>query len=629
MFELNTSLSLNKVLCSFILIFTFLLPTDGYSQCYPDTSRPKARCRNVTVYLDTTGQAGVHPLQVDNGSYDNCNEWYLILKHPCYFCSDIGNQNITLWVQDRAGNTSSCTSILTVRDTSRPKLTLKSNLAVSIQPTVAKVTVTAQQVINSVSDNCTSASKMTYGLRKVGQGTGFPATSSLTFTCADTGKQVLEVWVRDSSGNVVSNTANIQVTDPNKVCTPVIIITPAIIGGIKTEIGKPIVAKVTLSGGSAPAPTIIKTSDYNFSNLQKGGTFTVTASRDTDWINGVTSFDIALITRHILEIAPFDSQYKVIAADSDRDGYVDATDILLLRRLILRQINVLPNNTSWRFIPKNVQLPAPPSAPPTNIPELLSYTNLQDTIRNADFVAIKIGDVNNTAQNFTSNTLQVRGAGLTLSLEDKHLEAHKTYTLDVKLADADAIAFQTTLNFDKTKLRLLNIEGLDLKDFNTSNFAIFNEEGKATLSWNGDNLKNNKNNTLLRLTIQTEKECQLSQSLYNSSDLTPSAAFGELGEAASVRWEYALASSDFALLPNAPNPFSSETTIRFRLPFASDAELTIFDETGRIVKNIKRSFTKGYNELPLQFDTPSVSGVYYYTLKTPTHSATERMVILR
>lgn len=628
MLETNTSFRFQKAILGFLFFSYFILPSDLSAQCFQDTTRPKARCRNVTVYLDTTGQAGVSPLQVDNGSTDNCNEWYLILNHPCYFCSDIGNQNITLYVQDRAGNKSSCTSILTVRDTTKPKLTVKTSLAAPLVTSTAKVTVTAQQLVNSLTDNCTDAKKMSLGIRKVGQGTGFPLTTSLTFTCADTGKQVLELWAKDSTGNAVSRTTTIQITDPNRVCAPIINVSPSIIGGIRTELGKAITAQVTLSGGNAPAPTIIKTSDYNFSNLLKGGNFTLTAIRDTDWINGLTTFDVALITRHILEIAPFDSPYKVIAADVDRDGYVDATDILLLRKLVLRQLSRITTNTSWRFVPKNVTLPAAPSSPPSNLSEALNYSNLQDTIRNADFVAIKTGDVNNTASNFISNTIQTRQVGLKFLTENKTLEAGKTYEIDVTLAEADAIAFQMTLNFNKNNLKLLNIQSSDLKDFSTSNYAIFDEKGMATVSWNGNNLNAFKHNNVLKLALKAEKNCSLSESLFASSDLTPAEAYTETGEASNIRWEYS-GTSDFAILPNTPNPFTSETTIRFRLPADDEVNITIIDEIGRTIKSIKRSFSKGYNELPLNFDTPSVSGIYYYTLKTATHSATERMVITK
>ena len=193
MLKANTlkSYTLSFILPTFFLI-SILLPEFLHAQCNPDTTRPIARCRNTTIYLDSTGQVGLNPLQINNGSTDNCNEWYLILNHPCFFCYDIGNKNVTLFVQDKAGNKSNCTAVVTIRDTTRPKLTVKTNVNVNL--TNSKTTVVAQQLVASASDNCSDLSKIQFGIRKTGQGTGFPTTSSLTFSCVDTGKQNVEIW---------------------------------------------------------------------------------------------------------------------------------------------------------------------------------------------------------------------------------------------------------------------------------------------------------------------------------------------------------------------------------------------------------------------------------------------------
>ena len=618
-----------------LFFLSFLLPNTLHAQCNPDVTPPVARCRNTTIYLDTTGQVGLNPLQVNNGSVDNCNEWYLILDHPCFFCSDIGNKNVILYVQDKAGNKSNCTSVVTIRDTTRPKLSVKTTFTTSLVG--GSATVTAQQLVASASDNCSALNKMQFAIRKIGQGSGFPTTASLTFACADTGKQNVEIWARDSTGNSVSRTTSFQVSDPNKSCAPVTPNFPSIIGNIRTETGKAITAQVTLSGGNSPSPTVVKSSDYNFSNLLRGGNFSIKAFRDTDWVNGVTTYDIALMSQHALDIVPFNTPYKLIAGDVDRDGTIDATDLLLTRKLILHQINSISGNTSWRFIPKSTVLPSAPSPPPTNLQESIAYTNVMDTIRNADFIAVKTGDVNTSAQNFAPNLVQVRSVGLKLGIDDRQLQSSKIYDLEILADAADLVAFQFTLNFNKNILKILNIQSIDLQDFNTSNYAIFNENGLATMSWNGQNLNNLKQAKIFKMTVQAQQNIKLSDALFLTSDWTKAEAYNMSGEASNVQLHFVNTSgtmqseNDFAILPNVPNPFSTETMIRFRLPAESDVELRIFDETGRVLKTINRSFSKGYNEIPLTLDAPSVktSGVIFYQLKTATHSATQRMVILK
>jgi hypothetical protein len=50
---------------------------------------------------------------------------------------------------------------------------------------------------------------------------------------------------------------------------------------------------------------------------------------------GVSTFDLVLITRHILGETLLDSPYKLIAADVDNSGYISVSDLIQLRELIL------------------------------------------------------------------------------------------------------------------------------------------------------------------------------------------------------------------------------------------------------------------------------------------------------
>ena len=49
----------------------------------------------------------------------------------------------------------------------------------------------------------------------------------------------------------------------------------------------------------------------------------------SDWIKGITTYDLVLITKHILGIQTFDSGYKIIAADADNSGTVTTLDVVI------------------------------------------------------------------------------------------------------------------------------------------------------------------------------------------------------------------------------------------------------------------------------------------------------------
>ena len=622
-------------LCFFFFILFFSTTQQSlFAQCTsPDTIKPVARCRNATVYLDSTGNIVVNPLRIDNYSTDNCNNFFIWLDHDCFDCTNIGTKTVTFFAQDVAKNRSSCTAILTIKDSTKPKLLLKSNI---LMPLTASQTIfTPQQFIQSVTDNCSPMNKMTFGIRKAGAGTGFPTTLTQAYTCADTGKQNIEIWVRDSTGNVFSNTTSFQLTAGTNICGKPIPNTLAIMGNIKTESDKAIDAKVTISGGATPST--IKTNTFNFSDLLRGGNFIVAPVRDSDWVNGVTTFDISIMSKHILDITPITSPYKLIAADVNRDGSIDGADMLLTRNLVLGRALKFLNNTSWRFIPKSVTPTTSPNGyPMVDFKETITYTSLNDTVRNADFVAIKIGDVNVSASNSLlskggQTPLFTRGLPIVLTVENGALQAGKTHSFIVSAASLDLAVLQFTLSFNNRLIKIKNIQSIDLEGFSENNYAVFEKEGKVTFSWNGSKLKHN---SLFRITIEAQQNGFLKDVITLNSDITTAEAYNTEGVVKDVKLVFETkntegVTSEFTLLPNVPNPFRNETTIRFHLPSDDAIKLTIFDETGRVLAAQNRSFSKGYNEWNIDLSDKKTSGILCYRLETTSHSAIGRMVILK
>jgi hypothetical protein len=64
---------------------------------------------------------------------------------------------------------------------------------------------------------------------------------------------------------------------------------------------------------------------------------------------------------------------------------------------------------------------------------------------------------------------------------------------------------------------------------------------------------------------------------------------------------------------NFPNPFVSETTINFNLPEAGEATISIYDMTGRVLRDITRDFAAGPNSVKLEGKDFGV-GMMIYTL---------------
>ncbi|MBI5868658.1 MAG: HYR domain-containing protein, partial [candidate division Zixibacteria bacterium] len=92
--------------------------------------------------------------------------------------------------------------------------------------------------------------------------------------------------------------------------------------------------------------------------------------------------------------------------------------------------------------------------------------------------------------------------------------------------------------------------------------------------------------------------------------------------------------STYALLQNYPNPFNPSTVIRFRLPAAADAKLTIYNVLGQTVRVLfNGNLSAGehsYEWNGLNENGESVqSGIYFYRLETPSWSDSKKMTFLK
>ncbi|WP_236972050.1 T9SS type A sorting domain-containing protein, partial [Membranihabitans marinus] len=68
--------------------------------------------------------------------------------------------------------------------------------------------------------------------------------------------------------------------------------------------------------------------------------------------------------------------------------------------------------------------------------------------------------------------------------------------------------------------------------------------------------------------------------------------------------------------------------IGFNLPEASDATLSVYDVTGKVLKVVEGAYGKGYNEVKLNSSDLNATGVLYYQLDTKTYTATKKMIVI-
>ena len=234
-----------------------------------DNTPPSALCQNLTVSLNSSGNASITASSVNNGSFDNCtgsNQLSISASPLSFNCSNVGANNVTLSVTDLAGNTSTCTAIVTVEDNTNPVATCQ-NVTAQLNAS-GTVSVPASAVNNGSSDACGIASL---------------TLSPGTFNCSNVGSVGTVLTVTDNNGNSATCAATVSIEDniaPSAICVPATVQLSA--GGTGT------VTVADVDGGSSDACGIAsRTVSPNSFNCSNVGPNTVTLTVTDN--NGNTS----------------------------------------------------------------------------------------------------------------------------------------------------------------------------------------------------------------------------------------------------------------------------------------------------------------------------------------------------
>jgi beta-glucanase (GH16 family) len=109
--------------------------------------------------------------------------------------------------------------------------------------------------------------------------------------------------------------------------------------------------------------------------------------------------------------------------------------------------------------------------------------------------------------------------------------------------------------------------------------------------------------------------------------------YWDAGTAAGIE-DTGLAENDrLGLRSNAPNPFTSGTSIRFNLPAGGPYEIVVFDVAGRRVTGFQGVGSAGTNSVHWDGRSESgldlASGTYFYHLKAGRYSETKKMTLVK
>lgn len=544
----------------------------------------------------------------------------------------VGEHAITWFATDECGNVGTCTQTFIVKDCKQPTPYCETGIVTVIMPSSGEIEIWANDFDAGSFDDCTSNQDLRFSFSEDVNDTG------RLFNCDSLGGEMemsftVTVYVTDEAGNQDFCTTRV-IIQANPTSCPNIMLPLTVAGHIETTYNKDCSdVEVDLSQDNIMMTTVFTSSEglFEVRELESGYDYSIHPHSNANLLENVTAADLVRIQKHILGLDPIDNPYGIIAADIDNSRSVSAKDLVSLRRAILGIDNSFRNNSSWRFVEKGHIFEDETN--PWPFPEKIDMFNFTQDYMTAYFYAIKVGDVTGNS-GLKSGILEGRSNDVTTwKIEDQ--EFHQGEIVEIPVyatANTKLEGAQFTLSLGSD----LELTGISAAQLNVSeeNISWTNaDQGIYSFVW----FDANQSEVDLELPLFTVKAiANNSGSVATAFDLNSRVLDAlavndgnegqlELRINRSTKGNINL---DFELGQNYPNPFKQTTVIPFYMYDSQEVTLSIFDISGKKLWERKWMADNGRNEIQVDADMLSTSGMLYYQLSTNEGSTTKRMILL-
>lgn len=171
-------------------------------------------------------------------------------------------------------------------------------------------------------------------------------------------------------------------------------------GVIYTETNTPIPnTNVLLIGDNGFSVSTVSDAqgNYSFSGLSTGKNYILDFAKSSSILNGLSTFDLLQVQKHILNREILKSPFKMLAADVNNSGSISTSDLILLKRALLGLTTSFEKVPIWQFVPfENGFMNIASPLLGLNLNAFM-VQNLQSPILDKDFIGVKAGDINNSA----------------------------------------------------------------------------------------------------------------------------------------------------------------------------------------------------------------------------------------
>ena len=548
-----------------------------------------------------------------------------------------GTHVVNITTYDYCGNTDVCQFTVTVIG-NNPPVPICLGSVVWVLDDEGTADVWASDFDLKSEAGCGSEDDLTFSFTNPENGAPTP---NMSFDCDDIPNGVgasieLEVFVVDASGAYESCVVTLELQDSQGVCDDDPAARAYIGGKVFTESlvdMEQVELELYENMTDLMNQDMTNSGDYMFNDVPFYNGYMVKPTKEDEALNGVSTLDILLIQKHILDIQTLNSPYKIIAADVNRSNTVTAVDLIEIRKLILGIYSDWQTTEPWVFIPDSHIFAD--NENPWNFPETLVYNNLMISDDQANFFGVKMGDVTgNAIVNFANETIENR-SGQAFRMEANNIDFNAGQDLRIAFnakEDGNIDGLQFTVEFDASAL---SYDGYDKGIFALADYNLGLQnahEGIITVSY--DEIKGvaiNNGIELFALNFKTKSDDKVENVLSVNSAVTNAEAYTTDGEIQDVILHTAgslVQNGSFELFQNQPNPFNNSTEIGFFLPEAGEATLEVMSADGKVIFTEAGSFAKGVNSISFDATNLENKGILLYRLEYNGYSATKKMIFI-
>jgi hypothetical protein len=559
-----------------------------------DITNPVVSTQNVTIYLDSNGNASVSATEVDNGSSDACGIDTIYLDEYDFDCSNVGTTNtVTLTVVDVNGNEDTETATVTVLDTVPPTAICK-NATVTLSGGTASVTTS--DINNGSNDAC--------GILSL-------SLDNSTWDCSNIGSNDVTLTVSDNNNNVSTCDATVTVIGS----IPTVSIT-------ETELpefcqGGTLVLTATPGSGSSFS--------YDWSTNETTQVIQVQSS-DTFEVEVTNNYGCTITDDIVVDYSRDDllASNTIIAYELDKYGNVKDGDVKLGDGSLVKTGGVTAIGSKGKIdVAKDAEVSG------------------STTFAKADEVKVKSGGVvSNKIEEEASLTMPsfaynpycnskndvTVGSNSTATLTDSIYGKVKvgknskvTFTSDVIYVEDLKTSYDDTISFTSSCATIYSCKKVEIKKNN-----IFNAEGKSVLIYTEEDFKVEKNSDVIA-SVYSKKHIHTNGDKSGEEINMTGFYIGEKIESKHTVWNWdtncegcqstqnkvttkpvadlsGLIDATQLILNVYPNPNNGNFGVDIFSPEDGDYQVDVYDAFGRLVFTTGKQELSGPTYVPIELE---------------------------